>query len=234
MKVYIGPYRNWIGPYQIANALCFWVKDVEDEYGMKSKPDWVHNFGTWLSGGEDGESWLLKICQWIERKRKRTVIVRIDRYDTWNMDGTLAYIILPMLKQLKATTHGSQLVDDEDVPEGLGLRSTEAPPKENEWDTDDNMHKRWEWVLSELIWTFEQMHNDNDWEAQYHTGVHDLVWKPIDKEGNEVPKEDAKLYRMETGPNDTHVFDKDGYMAHSKRIDNGLRLFGKYYRGLWD
>jgi hypothetical protein len=234
MKVYIGPYRNWIGPYQIADALCFWVKEVEDEYGMKSKPDWVHNFGTWLSGGEDGESWLLKACQWIERKCKRTVKVRIDRYDTWNMDGTLAYIILPMLKQLQATKHGSPLVDDEDVPEGLDLRSTEAPPKENEWDTDDNMHKRWEWVLSELIWTFEQMHNDNDWEAQYHTGVHDLVWKPVDKEGNEVPKEDAKLYQMEKGPKDTHVFDKDGYMTHSKRIDNGLKLFGKYYRGLWD
>jgi hypothetical protein len=234
MKVYIGPFKNWIGPYQIAESLCFWVKEVEDEYGIKRKPDWVHDFGTWLSGGENGQSWLLKVCQWIESKRKRNVKVKIDRYDTWNMDGTLAYIILPMLKQLKATTHGSQSVDDEDVPEGLGLRSTEAPTKENEWDADDNMHKRWEWVLSELIWTFEQLHNDTDWEAQYHTGVTDLVWKPVDKSGNEVPEEGAKLYLMQKGPNDTSVFDNDGYTAHSKRIDNGLRLFGKYYRGLWD
>ena len=234
MKVYIGPFKNWIGPYQIAESLCFWVKEVEDEYGIKRKPDWVHDFGTWLSGGENGQSWLLKVCQWIESKRKRNVKVKIDRYDTWNMDGTLAYIILPMLKQLKATTHGSQSVDDEDVPEGLGLRSTEASPKENEWDTDDNIHKRWEWILSELIWTFEQLHNDTDWEAQYHTGVTDLVWKPVDKSGNEVPEEGAKLYLMQKGPNDTSVFDNDGYTAHSKRIDNGLRLFGKYYRGLWD
>jgi hypothetical protein len=234
MKVYIGPFKNWIGPYQIADALCFWVKEVEDEYGMKHKPEWVHDFGKWLSGGEDGESWLLKVCQWVESKRKRKVKIRIDRYDTWNMDVTLSYIILPMLKQLQATKHGSPLVDDEDVPEGLGLRSTEAPPKENEWDTDDNLHKRWDWVMSELIWTFTQLHPDTDWEDQYHTGVHDLIWKPVDKEGNEVPKEEAKLYQMEKGPKDTHEFDKDGYMAHSKRIDNGLRLFGKYYRGLWD
>jgi hypothetical protein len=78
------------------------------------------------------------------------------------------------------------------------------------------------------------LHPDTDWEDQYLTGVIDLVWKPVDKDGNEVLKEEAKLYQMENGPNDTHHWDKDGFMAHSARIDNGLRLFGKYYRGLWD
>jgi hypothetical protein len=28
--------------------------------------------------------------------------------------------------------------------------------------------------------------------------------------------------------------DWDAMKAHNKRIDNGCRLFGKYYRGLWD
>jgi hypothetical protein len=28
-------------------------------------------------------------------------------------------------------------------------------------------------------------------------------------------------------------FDVEGYKAEDKRIDNGLRLFGKYFRGLW-
>ena len=55
MKVYIGPYKNWVGPYQIADALCFWAKNIEDEYGYKRKPDWVHNFGTWLSHGTTDE-----------------------------------------------------------------------------------------------------------------------------------------------------------------------------------
>jgi hypothetical protein len=45
MKVYIGPYKNWFGPYQLAEKLCFWAKPVTDKYGIKSKPDWVHNFG---------------------------------------------------------------------------------------------------------------------------------------------------------------------------------------------
>jgi hypothetical protein len=29
------------------------------------------------------------------------------------------------------------------------------------------------------------------------------------------------------------VFDAEGYKAEEKRIANGLRLFGKYFRGLW-
>ena len=32
------------------------------------------------------------------------------------MDRTLAHIIIPMLKQLKETKHGSAMVDDEDLP----------------------------------------------------------------------------------------------------------------------
>ena len=141
MKVKIGPYKNWIGPYQIADALCFWARKETDEYGFKSKPQWVHNFGTWLSGGEDQDSWLQRACLWIESKRSRKIKVRIDRWDTWSMDHTLSYIVLPMLKQLNKTKHGAPFVDDEDVPEYL--RSTAAEPKENEWDTDSNHFLRW-------------------------------------------------------------------------------------------
>jgi hypothetical protein len=36
------------------------------------------------------------------------------------------------------------------------------------------------------------------------------------------------------GPNDTHKWDKDGYMKHNERIQVGLVLFGKYFRNLWD
>lgn len=32
---------------------------------------------------------------------------------------------------------------------------------------------------------------------------------------------------------DGEVFDAEGWKAEDERIDNGLRLFGKYYRGLW-
>lgn len=86
--------------------------------------------------------------------------VTIHSWDTWNMDHTLSYIITPMLKQLQETKHGAPNTDDEDVPEKL--RSTSAPKKENDWDTDDNHFRRWDWIINEMIWAFEYKLNNFD------------------------------------------------------------------------
>lgn len=237
MKVYIGPYRDWFGPYQLAELLCFWVKEEKDEYGFPRKPEWVHKFGEWLAHGsiEDepkvGErrswsrdrqtTWLYKLLLWIDKKKKRKIDIRIDRYDTWSMDHTLALIVLPMLKQLKETKHGSPWVDDEDVPEHL--RSTAAPPKENEYDTDDNHHLRWEWVLDEMIFAFGSKLDDS-WEEQFESGNIDLEWIKLEN----------GMSKMVDGPNHTRTYDREGRKAYEDRIQNGFRLFGKYYQNLWD
>ena len=228
MKVNIGPYKSWVGPYQIAEALCFWAKPVKDEHGFESKPDWVHDFGTWLSGGENKESLLLKVCQWIESKRHRKVSVRIDRYDTWSMDSTLATIVLPMLKQLKATKHGSPFTDDADVPQEL--QSTSAPAKESEYDTDANHFKRWDYILDEMIFAFE-CKLDDSWQDKYRTGEIDILWKPSAQlDANNKPVS----YEMARGPKDTYECDYEGMQREQARITNGFRLFGKYYEALWD
>jgi hypothetical protein len=216
MKVVIGPYKSWIGPYQIANALCFWVKPIKDKYGMSDKPDWVHDFGTWLSGGENGESWLLKVCQWIESKRKRRIYVRIDKYDTWSMDHTLAHIIVPMLKQLKATKHGAPSVDNEDVPSPLRSTAPGARDRcENDWDIDDNHFHRWEYVLDEMIWTFEQQLDDTA-ENQFYDHGEKIAGESIMDSVERLKVDDA------------------GLKAWADRKQNGYRLFGKYYQALWD
>lgn len=212
MKVYIGPYKNWIGPYQIAEMLLFWL----DKY----KDDRVHKFGEWL----DKIPGLSKFCTWIDSFKKRKIKVKIHGYDTWSMDGTLALVILPMLKQLKDNQHGAGHVDDEDVPEEL--RSTNAPPKANEYDTDENFFKRWEWIMDELIWTFEQLQPDCDWESQYYSGNVDIEW--VDYKEKEGWKE------MKEGPKHTFTLDKESYKKHDERIKKGLILFGKYYRNLWN
>jgi len=90
----------------------------------------------------------------------QVVEVQIDPWDTWSMDYTLAPIILPMLRQLKETKHGAPNVDDDDVPEQL--RSTSAPPKDNEWDTDMFHFDRWDWVLDEMIYAFDCKANKDD------------------------------------------------------------------------
>jgi hypothetical protein len=239
MRVKIDGYKNWFGPYQLAKLLCFWAKPVKSEYDFESEPQWVHNFGEWLAHGsvepepKVGEisSWdrerhdtlLSRFLTWIHSKQKRTIKVQIDRWDTWSMDHTLGYIVLPMLKQLKATKHGSPFVDDKDVP--AELRSTAAPPKENDYDTDENHFKRWDWVLDEMIFAFETKAGSlEDWEDQFHTGEHDIQWKKLEGGNSEMIR----------GPNDTSKYDMKGRKAYQKRISNGFRLFGKYFESLWD
>jgi len=136
-----------------------------------------------------------------------------------------------MLKQLQSEKHGAPFVDDEDVPEEL--KSTSAPPKENEYDTDANHFKRWDYVLNEMIFAFEHKVDDS-WEDDYRSGEHDILWVPVDKDGNEVPKGEHKFMQMSKGPKDTYECDYDGMEIVHKRMKNGFRLFGKYYEGLWD
>lgn len=237
MKVYIGPYKNWFGPYQLAEKILFWIPKEKDEYGFLHTAKRVHRFGEWLAHGsiapedEVGEvskryedrpsTWIYKLLLWIDSKKKRKVSVRIDRWDTWSMDNTLALIILPMLKKLHAERRGAPWVKDEDVPEHL--RSTAAPPKENDWDTDDNHFKRWDWVLEEMIFAFENTVDDS-WEERFTTGEYDY---------QSIKQEDGN-YLMVHGPKHTAETDWDGMKAHSARIQNGFRLFGTYYSHLWD
>ena len=89
MKVYIGPYTDWIGPYQLAEKLLFWLEKYDNDEDDKR----IHALGDRLSSWK----WLVKLCEWIDSKKKRKLKVRIDYYDTLSMDHTLSYIILPML-----------------------------------------------------------------------------------------------------------------------------------------
>ena len=100
---------------------------------------------------------------------------------------------------------------DFDVPEEL--KSTSAPPKENEYDTDNNWHERWEWVLNEMIWAFEQKARDGGWEGDYY----------------DFEDDPDGLFGLKMTRNDD-----EGRKAHQERMSNGFRLFGKYYEALWD
>ena len=222
MKIYTSKYRNhWVSPYTILEKVLFWKNWEEidyDEPWVKKWSDKILPFS---------QAWQ----KFLDFVHPEVNYVKIDRWDTWSMDHTLGKIALPMLKQLRDTKHGAPFVDDEDVPEEL--KSTSAPPKENEWDTDANHFKRWDYALDEMIFAFEHKLDDS-WQDKFRSGEHDIVWKPVDVNGNEVPRKEAKYFEMGHGPNDTYQCDYDGIRKVEDRIQNGFRLFGKYYQALWD
>jgi hypothetical protein len=237
MKVYISKYRDhWISPYTMLDYAFFWtdwsrcsrdnsIRSLEDEKKCVEHPAWVERWSDRLLPISRAIAWVLDCVH------PPINYIKIDHYDTWSMDHTLSPIILPMLKQLKAAKHGSPFVDDEDVPDEL--KSTAAPPKENEWDTDENHFRRWDWVMSEMIFAFE-CKVDDSWEDAFRSGEHDITWIPVDAAGNEVVKGEHKYYQMGKGPKDTYQCDYDAMKVVEARIQNGFRLFGKYYQALWD
>ena len=216
MKVKISNY-----PSRLSSRL--FTEYMQDKYGYVDWPKERTRFERGLEWWDDRLQDFYNIFNWLYfDRRQQKVSIRIDPWDTWSMDHTLSEIITPMLIQLKETKHGAPIVDDEDVPEEL--KSTSAPPKENEWDTDDNHFERWDWVLDEMIFAFDAKRQD-DWQDQFYSGQHDLTWKPIG---------DGEVSEMVKGPNDTFKVDEEGLRAYHCRIQNGFRLFGKYYENLWD
>lgn len=154
---------------------------------------------------------------------QRKINVRIDKYDTWNMESTLAHIITPMLKQLKATTHGAPGDMEEFLQTSNNAQYSFDFYKKGDTLAWNKGHERWDKMLDKMIWSFEQI--NTDWEDQFHSGEHDIYFEDV--EGTEYSI-------MKLGPNDTHKFDSEGYFKFQDRMQEGFELFGKYYRNLWD
>jgi hypothetical protein len=227
MKIYKSCYRShWLSPYTILEKVFFW-REIEYSEPIIQK---LHNILNPFC-----EAWLI----FLDFIHPQINYVKIDYWDTWSMDHTLADIILPMLKQLKETKHGSPYVEDEDVPEELRvvthadwsaqLKFEFDDQPQYEKDSWDLTHRRWDYVLNEMIFAFEHKVDDT-WEATFSTGVHDLIHVPCEWDENGKPK----LYSMEHGPNHTYQCDYEGLKKVNDRMVNGFRLFGKYYQGLWD
>lgn len=227
MKIYKSNYRDhWLSPYTILEKVFFWREIDYDEPLIEKLSNALNPLCTARQ-------------KFLDFVHPRINYVKIDRWDTWSMDSTLADIILPMLKQLRDTKHGSPYVDLEDLPEELRMVGYEDGSsqlnldfetaeqfKEDSWNIT---HQRWEWVLNEMIFAFEH-HVDDSWEEAFSTGIHDIKHVPCEWYEDGKPK----LYSLEKGPNDTYHCDYEGMRKVHKRIENGFRLFGKYYQGLWD
>ncbi|MGL4369355.1 MAG: hypothetical protein ACRCUT_06765 [Spirochaetota bacterium] len=140
MKIKLGRYPSWGGPYQIA--------DVLRHLGFSKKQ--CEKIGTWISG-----TYISTVCDRIYARKKRKISIHLDPWDSWCMSETLSHIILPMLLRLKKSQPGAPFVDPQDVP--VTLRNN----NEKLEDDYDTMYKRWKWILNEMIWTFEQLSSES-------------------------------------------------------------------------
>ena len=209
MLIYLNkPKNNWLSPYTIIEKVVFWREVDYDEPMVKF---WKKVLTPFCNG-------LFATRNLINRDIK---YIHIDPWDAWSIEHTLSPIILPMLQELKRVKHGAPFVADEDVPPKLrankGVYKGNADPDLHriEDDVDSKFFRRFDYILDEMIWTFTQLSMD-DHEGQFYD--HTESRKEIDLNKSVLK---IKVNRV-------------GLRKHQARIENGLRLFGKYYRTLWD
>lgn len=233
MKVNIGSYRGDIVP----------IRRWEQRYEMwrSGKLYQDEEDYTWYDkvvyGIFSGLSTLFRPINRWSNSRNRRVKVHIDNYDVWSADHTLAMIIAPTLKKLREIQHGYPHVDNEDVPEEL--RFTLTDKEKLEWDgTVDSKHEaRWNWVLDEMIWAFEQHADHNDNDDQFHHNMDQLEMLFVSTGDEDLDSKGMKSLSFNHQKDPTkpaYWVDHEGKKAHHERMNNGVRLFAKYYQALWD
>ena len=213
MKVKIGEYTSRL-------TCDIHSNHMNKKYGYVDWPKVQDRKDDVLESIEDAVQSVYNVFNWIwYDRRTQKVKVRIDRWDTWSMDHTLANIVLPMLVQLKETKHGSPNTDNADVPKELRMSKKDMTQFAKDGSTDDKFFKRWDWILDEMIWAFNQKCRDN-WEDDYYE------YRDWDQEESKDPD---SLFGLKL------VWeDREGQKAHRERMTNGFKLFGKYYENLWD
>lgn len=135
--------------------------------------------------------------------------VKINHKDLWSLDYTLAHVILPSLKKFKKHNIGYSYVKPSDVPKKLRFKDVSQAEDIEIYsfgfvNISDSLKKRNR---------NPSLKTTNDiFVARY-----DYVLKEMIFAFKMVIKDDSSLL-------DDKVED---------RINNGLYLFGKYYRTLW-
>ncbi len=140
------------------------------------------------------------------KKGKRKISVRIDEYDTWNMDHTLAHIIVPMLVQLKKTKHGTpneMFSEEYSIILGMNdywVEQKNGPLHKKIVQLEKEAIKKWNDTISKMIKSFKELRSGY--------------------------KGEEKFYGKRP--------DRDGYAEYHRKLQEGLTLFGEHYRSLWD
>lgn len=139
MKVELGEYVDWVGPYQVADKLFFFLSEDKRE-----------KIGDWIP--------VAPFAWYHKTFKRRHIKVEIDKWDTWSADHTLALIIHPLLVKFREDMNGWPTnLDAADVPDSVWADLT---------DSDDIRQKQWQWIMDEMIWGFAQI-IDEEGDSQF-------------------------------------------------------------------
>ena len=176
----------------------------------------------------------INIQKYPKKSIDRKVSIEIEHFDTWSLDHTLAMIILPALIQLKDTKQGIPGDFSEVGGEEYSEQDSFDFYKESYNEAFDQRCKEWEEILDKMIWSFQQIAFD-EYDKLYHHGEPHYDFVESNRLfPNPVTGKMEKTYQMvDKNPNE-HWYDHVGHKLHEERIQEGLELFGKYYRALWD
>ena len=144
MKVYIGPYKKGITFSRVLRCLKL----------LGVKKDRIDSIDDRLWYGRVGKlrAWLL------DHTRKQKVRIRVDPYDTWAADWTLAMITASVIEKLRETHYGHPMTwKDDGPPEFRDGGENLGPPE----DGRDFHAARWDWILDEIIWTMKVIRDRN-------------------------------------------------------------------------
>ena len=158
------------------------------------------------------------------KNNRRKFNIQIDKFDTWNLDHTMAMILYPALLQLKAVKHGvpsefAEVGGEDWHPQGCFDFYSET--------TNECFNlgvEKWNEALDKMIWSFQQLCMD-DYDGKYHHGEMKINWVKIPG---------SNMSEMVDENPDEHWYDHVGHRLHQDRIQEGLDLFARYYRNLWD
>lgn len=167
------------------------------------------------------------------RNSRRKVSINVDNSDVWNLDNTLAYIIYPCLLQLKTAKKGLPgefaEVGGEDYESQYSFDFYKPEPHLLE-----QKYKEWDIILDKMIWSFKELMKGNYTDLYTH-GVTNIEFVETERlYPNPISGKLEKTYKMVEKEPHKNWTDYEGIKEHEKRIQEGLDLFAKYYRNLWD
>jgi hypothetical protein len=164
--------------------------------------------------------------------KERKIDVQIDPWDTYSIDHTLSLIILPALLQLKHSMHGVPNEFGKYIGSDMDSNYTFDFINDDSKEVFDKRCKEWEEILNKMIWSFQQILCE-DYDEKYHHGKMQVGWTPIQITNPSTGQVEDMYEMVDKNPNE-HWYDHVGHQLHEKRIQEGLDLFGKWYRSLWD